>query len=104
MVGAMRILFTIPHYFRLQPRGEHASLGTDPQPRVIALTACLAALRQVFGPAQRWLQIANNVAVPANQQQAAEIEIVVCTTRGQHLLDQLRIPSHWYRHLPTDAE
>ena len=52
----MKILFTIPHYFRplggKSPDGrEHGSVALAAQPRVAALTACVTALRELFGAA-----------------------------------------------------
>ena len=100
----MKILFAIPHYFDPAGGGRHASLAPDPQPRVQALAACLAALNHVFGPEQKLIDIARRAVVPANQAQRHEIEIVVCTTGDRHLLAQTPIPAQLYWHRRSSAE
>lgn len=100
----MKILFAIPHYFDSAGGGRHASLAPDPQPRVQALAACLATLHHVFGSEQKLIDIARRVVVPANQAQRHEIEIVVCTAGGRHLLAETPIPAQLYWHRPSSAE
>lgn len=41
---------------------------------------------------------------PANEAVRAEVQVVVCTTRGRHLLDRLAVDAAFYEHWPTDAE
>ena len=106
----MRILAAIPHYF--DPAGatadgppRHGSVRPDPQPRVRALSACVAALRQQFGGPQVVIDIASREAKPANGRVAAtSIDVVVCTTRGLHLLADVGLPPGAFLHQPTDAE
>mgnify|MGYP002777997284 FL=1 len=100
----MRILFTIPHYFKPKEDGRYASLGKDPQPRIEALTACITALHQLFGNSQRVADFDKRKIIPANQPQTHQFDIVICTTQGSHLLDRLPLPSHLYKHYPTRAE
>jgi SAM-dependent methyltransferase len=100
----MRILFTIPHYFKPLGDGRYASLGKDPQPRIEALTGCVTALHQLFGNSQLVADFDQRKTIPANQPQAHQIDIVICTTQGSHLLDRLRLPSHLYKHYPTRVE
>lgn len=100
----MKILFAIPHYFDPSGGGRHASLANDARPRIQALSACLASLHHVFGQEQKQIDIARRVVVPANQAQRHEIEVVVCTTGGRHLLAETPIPPQLYRHCPSSAE
>jgi hypothetical protein len=100
----MRILFAIAHYFNPAGDGRYGSVSPNPQPRIQALSSCIATLHQTYGRQQRTLNIAYRQALPANQQQSVDLEIVVCTTGKQHLLDQLIVPAHWYTHVPTNAE
>jgi hypothetical protein len=100
----MKILFAIPHYFDPAGGGRHASLAPDPRPRIRALSSCLATLHHVFGPEQKQIDIARRVAVPANQSQRHELEIVVCTTGNRHLLADLPIPVQLYWHRSSSAE
>lgn len=100
----MRILFTIAHFFNPDNKGKHASQRKDPQPRLLALSQSLAALHQLFGKSQSIINIERRLAFPANQLQAHELDIIICTTKDNHLLNQLPLPSHFYKHHPTQAE
>ncbi|MBN3948354.1 MAG: calcium-binding protein [Nostoc sp. NMS7] len=100
----MRIIFTIAHFFKPSSDGRHASQHKDPQPRLQALTKSLTALYQLFGKSQSIINIAQRLAFPANQPQLHELDIVICTTKDNHLLNQLPLPSHLYRHHSTDVE
>jgi hypothetical protein len=105
----MQILVTIPHY--VSPSGvpgadgrPHGSLGKDPGPRLAALSACLAALRQGFGGAQCVIDHAQKTARPVAPAVPFTIDIVICTTRGQHVLAELPLPAQHHRHHATQAE
>lgn len=100
----MRILFTIAHFFNPHAQGKHASQRKDPRPRIIALTQSLAALHQLFGKSQSIINIGQRVALPANQLQANHLDIIICTTQGHHLLNQLSLPSHFYQNHATQVE
>lgn len=101
----MRILFTIPHFY--QPKdnaAHHASQRKNPQPRIQALSECITSLHQVFGKSQYSLDLRRIQATPAHEDQACDIDVVVCTTGDHHLLDRLDIPQNLYIHHPTKAE
>lgn len=100
----MRILFTIAHFFSPDSKGKHASQRKDPRPRLLALSQSLAALHQLFGKSQSIINIGQRLAFPANQPQAHDLDIIICTTKDYHLLNQLPLPSHFYKHHPTQAE
>jgi hypothetical protein len=100
----MRILFTIPHFFNPNIKGEHASQGKDSQTRLQALNTSIAALHQLFGKAQSIINIGKRLAFPANQAQAHELDVVICTTKDDHLLNQLLLPEHFYKHHSTKVE
>ncbi|MBD2200513.1 MULTISPECIES: calcium-binding protein [Calothrix] len=100
----MRILFTIAHFFNPHGQGKHASQRKDPRPRLIALTQSLAALHQLFGKSQSIINVGQRVALPANQAQADNLDIVICTTQGHHLLNHLALPSHFYHNHATQVE
>lgn len=99
----MRILVTIAHFFR-PDGGKHASQRKDPRPRLQALTLSISALQQLFSQSQGMIDIARRLTLPANQAHRHELDIVICTTQGHHLLDQLALPYHFYQHHPTQAE
>jgi hypothetical protein len=100
----MKLLFAIAHFYGPQPVAKYSSQAPDPRPRIVALTACISAVHQLFSSSQYLLQISPPCAIPANQRQHHDLDVVVCTTRGQHLLGQLPLPPSLYRHHPTDVE
>ena len=105
----MRILVAIPHYFDTQGDSleafRHGSLSRDPIARIEALSACISALRQMFDAPQVLIDIATGRGVPVNQRfVASKLDIVVCTTRGRHLLPRLSLASDSFLHYPTDVE
>jgi glycosyltransferase involved in cell wall biosynthesis len=100
----MRILFTISHFFQPSEHSKYGSQGKDPQPRMQALTACVTALHQLFGRSQTSIDIAERAASPANQSQAHNIDIIICTTKHHHLLNQISLDSDLYKHYRTNAE
>lgn len=85
----MKLLFTIPHYFRPTEGGQYSSTRHEAGARVAAFSACLAGLHQVFGPEQRMLDMRRRLAPRANQRQAHEVHVAVCTDGKHHLLDRL---------------
>lgn len=100
----MRILFTIAHFFNPAGGGSHGSQKKDPQPRIQALSAGITALHQLFGKSQSIIDIAQLLALPANQSQSHDIDIIVCTTQDCHILSQVPLRSHLYTHHATSAE
>lgn len=105
----MRILVAIPHFFDLSCQARrapgHGALAGDPAPRIEALSACIASLHQLFGGPQVLIDIARREAKDANAHfAAAKLDVVICTTRGQHLLARLPLDKSAFWHHPTDAE
>jgi hypothetical protein len=101
----MRILAAIPHYYQASDPagGLHGSLGAPAEQRAEALTACIAALHQLYGSSQCLIDINTRMARPANTALASQVDVVVCTTGGNHLLDRLRLSPGAFRHQPTSA-
>ena len=100
----MRILFTIPHFFNPEGSGQHGSLRKDPQTRRIAITTCLTALKGLYGKSQYIIDISKYQAVPANQSHENDVDIIVCTTQGFHLLSQIPLGSDFLMHHKTNVE
>lgn len=100
----MKILLTIPHFYHAQAGARHTSQHTDPRPRIEALSECLANLHLHFGRSQYLLDIQHRVAYPINQPHAHQIDVVICTTEGKHLLSQLEVPAGSYVHCETRSE
>lgn len=102
----MRILAVIPHYFDvagpdLAEGRRHGSRSGDEAPRSEALSATISALHQLYGPSQVIIEIRTKIARPANELLSSELEVVVCTTGGRHLLDRLPLPAGQYQHHAT---
>lgn len=100
----MRILFTLPHFYKATDEGKHASLNKDPRPRMMALGMALTALRGLYSQSQCTIDIAKCVTLPANETNRNEIDIVICTTQNAHLLAHLPFPAGSYKHHQTQAE
>ena len=93
----MRLLVTIPHYYRRDPAsGFYGSEIDSLSARRAAVTRCLAALHQSFG--SRHLLSGVNPA-PANTALAFELDIFLVTTAHDHLAAQL--PPALFRHFPV---
>ncbi|MCT7962365.1 calcium-binding protein [Laspinema sp. D1] len=100
----MKILVTIAHYFNPDGGGKHGSLSKDPRSRIVALSQSLTHLGAILGKYQGVLDIAKSLAVPANQGQSVDLDIVICTTQNHHVLDKLPVPHQIYHHHATQAE
>jgi hypothetical protein len=99
-----RILVAIPHFFRRQATGRHGSTQRDPLPRIRALSACITGLRANLASEQVVIQLATRTAQTANRSLASEIDIAICTTGADHLVERLPLPRDWFRHVPTNAK
>jgi len=102
----MRILLAIPHFYDSQPSAQnhHGSGRTNPTVRANALAECLATLRQNFGRPQCAIDIFRKTTVPANQLTAVKLDVIVCTTKGHHLLDRTGLGPGYFEHHATHAE
>jgi hypothetical protein len=100
----MRILFTIAHSFQPIAQGHDASQRNDPQSRLQTLTTSISALHQLFGNPQQSIYMRQAPALSAKQVQAHDIDVVVCTTQSDHLLDRLPLPSQLYQHHSTQGD
>jgi len=98
----MRIIFAIAHYYKyLEENALYASLRSNAQIKIDALSNCILNLHHNFGSHQGIVSWKDQAIFPANQQESHIIDIVVCTTNGSHLLDRLMISEDSYEHHPT---
>jgi hypothetical protein len=112
----MRLLFAIAHYHRpaaesppalsRRPDGPllYSSQTRPPAERLAVFRGCLEALRRTFA-AEPWaLRVEPLQAEPVPQAEGHELDVVVCTTRGAHLLDRLPPEARWFQHHATDVD
>jgi hypothetical protein len=100
----MKLLVTVPHFYRPEQKAPYGSLEKNPEKRILAFTAMIRALYETFHAPHCMMNIANKTAIPANHAEHHHIDIVVCTTGEHHLLNQINLPKNWYTHCPTTAE
>jgi hypothetical protein len=102
----VRVLAAIPHYHPPGPApdGRAHGSGADPARRAAALAACVTALHQLFGGPHCLIDVSRKTTRPANHAPGRRLEVVVCTTRGRHLLAGLQVPDGAYVHHPTACE
>lgn len=95
----MRILMTIPHFYRAKSDAAHGSEKADASARLRVLHRCLTSLHSTFGRGQTYMASSN---LRSNTNLTSGIDVVVCTTGDAHLLD--RLPPGLFRHHSTDAQ
>lgn len=101
----MRVLVTIPHVFNPKGGGKNGSLSPDPQPRIAALTQCLQALHGIYGASQFYFKYTDNLQIfSANQENNLQLDIIICTSQGLHLLNEINISNKYYQHYPFQCE
>lgn len=100
----MRILVTVPHYYKPQPGALYGSQGrSDVATRLAAIEHAIAALHQTFGPAQAMLKLFGRQGLTANDALAAVLDVVICTAGEAHLVHELGLSPQLYRHHRTEA-
>jgi hypothetical protein len=71
---------------------------------VRALTEAILCLHIAFGTRQCEIDIARKQTVPANTSTRGDVDVVICTTGGAHLLQHVPLGPDVFRHRETDAE
>lgn len=100
----MRILVTIPHYFKAGS-GGHGSLAKDPENRIKGFQANLTLLNQHFSQPQGLFDIVQRKIFECNQSLSTKLSVVVLTTGNAHFLDRLTLPPRVkFQHHSTDVE
>ena len=100
----MKILITIPHYYRQVEGGNYGSLRENTRTRAGALQQVLMALRRLDERFVYRINMRDRSARRIVSDDSHKIDIVVCTTLGCHLMDSLTLPDDWYEHRETDAK
>ena len=83
--------------------GTTVRFAGTPAPRIRAVADCLALLRQQFGRPQCEIEIARRTTIPANHSTAIQLDVVVCTTGPNHLLDRLPLGPGYFVQQRTAA-
>lgn len=92
----MRILVAIPHYFGAGPGCYGSTDAAQRKQRITSLRTCISSLHQHFGRRQKLL-LDGGSTCPVNQMMAYDLDVVVCVTGTNHLLDELDLPHGSYR-------
>jgi hypothetical protein len=100
----VRILVAISHFFHARGGGFHGSRKAEPERRLACLRACIMSLHQTFGPRQWLVHAPTRSFRRANESETHEIDVVICTTGGAHLVSSLKLPAGSFRHHETSAE
>lgn len=100
----MKVLVVIPHFYEAVGDGReprHGSSGRNSKARLDALDQTIASLHQNFGSRQCMIELQSRVTRAANEGES--VDVVVCTTAGKHLLEQLSLDDGYFAHCETDA-
>jgi len=101
----MKIVIAVPHYFYPDPSKRYVSVRADMKyERLYGLMDCLTLLHANVGrkPFQR--EVETKVCNPVLRKESIELEVLVVTTRGRHLLNMATLPKNYYTHLELDVE
>jgi len=100
----MRVLITIPHYVEAG-KGQYGSTGGDVARRAAVLEEVVTTLHRTFGARQsQLLNRRHNVRRRVNGGAEAVLDVIVCTTRDRHALNELRVEGAPFTHRPGNAE
>ncbi len=105
----MRILITIPHYYKYDTKSLYGSGTQQAESRVQSFDKMLRAIRNLFNMPQAMLQQEFDEIVgpklvyrPANTAMNYEVDICVCTTGEDHLLRRLNLPRGYFTMVPVE--
>lgn len=102
----MRTLITIPHFFdgTAGPTDNRSRDALARGERLRALVATLASLHQAFGTTTYGLDHGQRTAWPMTQQQPHALDLVIVTTGGSHLVEELGPLQSLFQHVATGAD
>lgn len=99
-----RVLVTIPHFFKEGSNPLYGSGRDKAVNRVQALRRCLCALQQSLGGRHAVIQVGDKVGHPVEPVQRVALDIVICTSGDNHLLDQIHDIRDQFTQLPVDIQ
>jgi hypothetical protein len=118
----MRILFTIAHYWkppsltsrvasqlrhlpvrRARRLGQrfvphHGSIRRNARDRAQALAQCIGNLHVLFGSPQGHFDRTARSVIAANGSDTAKVDVIVCSSGSNHVLEKLPLPANFYDH------
>ena len=101
----MKILATIAHFFDPQGDSYYGSTSPNAAPRAQALTRAIMALHQNFGKKQvKLLNRKKRIMTAVNTDDLCDVDVIVCTTGGKHLLGELALRKEYFTQRETKAE
>src|ERR1700761_7954616 len=106
METPIRILIAMPHFFDHtgNDRTNRSRQASAYKERLEALIAAICGPHQALGTETYGLDHGEAKARRMIPKRPYTIDLVVCTTRNAHLLDELQPLDRLYHHYPTDAE
>ncbi|WP_374448900.1 hypothetical protein [Stella sp.] len=100
-----RVLFTIAHYYAASRDGKYGSTRASARDaRRQALARTIASLHETVAQPQSLVHGPVHGFLAANDEDSTAVEVVVCTTGDDHLVDELDLPPGAFRHHRTRAE
>jgi hypothetical protein len=94
-----RLLFVATHFYEYDQRSDLASRRDNREERAAAVMRSVASLHETFGPALRIPTVDRLAVTPPNT-----VDVILVTTRGKHLLDELGATRALFRHVEVDVE
>ncbi len=94
----MRVLITMPHFYRPKADAFHGSEKADFAGRLAALKSSLISLYQTFGRGQSHIERPRS---SCNDRVSFDLDVVICTTGDSYLVNDL--PSYLFIHHRTQA-
>lgn len=101
----MKILFVVPHYFFPDASRKYASVRPDmKKDRLYGLLDTLTLLHANVGRKPGERDLLTQEAHPILRRECRQLQVLVATTRGRHLLRQLSSYQSYFTHIETDVE
>lgn len=100
----MKALITIPHFYKQDATVIYGSSRANRVERVEAVSKCIISLHQHFTPAQFYINYLEKAMERANVPHTVDLEILVCTTGNDHLIDEITLPAGCFTHVSTTSE
>jgi hypothetical protein len=88
----IRVLITIPHFYRAGSSRLYGSGTESRKERMAAVSACLGALFETWGSGAYAANLARPENLPANGATQVKLNVVLCVSGKDHLLDALELP------------